>query len=83
MSVIEKEEPAVITLNLKMHDISDLEELRSRRGERKSNMIPLVVVAAKTLPADIRTNLEVWAWAYPTKPISYLDLKRVVEKELN
>ena len=44
--------------------------------------IPVVVVSAKSLPADIQTGLEAGASIYLTKPVGYLDLKEAMEKVL-
>ncbi len=82
MKIINKEEPAAVILDIMMPDISGLEVLRYMRREPKLAKIPVVVVSAKSLPADIQTGLEAGASAYLTKPVGYLDLKDAVEKVL-
>ena len=83
MSMIEREEPAAVILDLMMPDISGLEVLRYMRREPKLAKIPVVVVSAKSMPTDIQTGLEAGASMYLTKPVGYLDLKDAVEKVLN
>jgi DNA-binding response OmpR family regulator len=82
MSMIDKEEPAAVILDIMMPDISGLEVLRYMRREPKLVKIPVVVVSAKSMPADIQTGLEAGASLYLTKPVGYLDLKDALEKVL-
>jgi len=82
MSMIDKEIPAAVILDIMMPDISGLEVLRYMRRERRLAKIPVVVVSAKSLPADIQTGMEAGASMYLTKPVGYLQLKDAVEKAL-
>ena len=65
-----------------MPDISGLEVLRYIHRKPDLACIPVIVVSAKSLPADIKTGLEAGASIYLTKPVDYLDLKQAVEKVL-
>jgi CheY-like chemotaxis protein len=79
MSRIDKEESAAVILDIMMPDISGLEVLRyMRRGPKLAN-IPVVVVSAKSMPADIQTGLEAGASLYPTRPVAHLDLQGAVK----
>jgi DNA-binding response OmpR family regulator len=82
MSMIDKEKPAAVILDIMMPDISGLEVLRYLHSEPGLASIPVIVVSAKSLPADIKTGLEAGACVYLTKPVDYLELKRAVEKAL-
>lgn len=82
MSMINKEEPAAVILDIMMPDIHGLEVLRTMRREPKLAKFPVVVVSAKNMPADIQTGLETGASLYLTKPVGYLDLKDALEKVL-
>ena len=82
MSLIDKEQPAAVILDIMMPDVSGLEVLHFMRREPKLAKIPVVVVSAKSMPADIKTGLEAGAAVYLTKPVGYLDLKDAVEKVL-
>jgi len=82
MSMIDGEKPAAVILDIMMPDISGLEVLRHMQGTPGLTWIPVIVVSAKSLPADIKTGLEAGASIYLTKPVDYLDLKRAVEKVL-
>ena len=44
--------------------------------------IPVVVVSAKSMPADIKTGMEAGASTYLTKPVGFLELKEAVEQAL-
>jgi CheY-like chemotaxis protein len=82
ISLIANEKPDAVILDIMMPDISGLEVLRFMRREPGLEKIPVVVVSAKTMPADIRTGLEAGASVYLTKPVGYLDLKEAMEKVL-
>jgi DNA-binding response OmpR family regulator len=82
ISMIDEEKPAAVILDIMMPDISGLEILRHLHREPALACIPVVVVSAKSLPADIKTGLEAGASVYLTKPVDYLDLKQAVEKVL-
>ena len=83
MSLIDAEKPAAIILDIMMADISGLEVLRYIQRKPGLACIPVIVVSAKSLPADIKTGLEAGASIYLTKPVGYLDLKQAVEKVLS
>ena len=82
MSMIEAEKPAAVILDIMMPDISGLEVLHYIQRKPGLSGIPVIVVSAKSLPADIKTGLEAGASTYLTNPVDYLDLKRAIEKVL-
>jgi len=78
LSVIRAEGPDVVLLDIMMPDVSGLEVLRFMHREPGLQQIPVVIVSAKTLPADIRTGLEAGAAAYLTKPVDIDKLRKTV-----
>jgi DNA-binding response OmpR family regulator len=82
ISIIAREEPVAVILDIMLPDISGLEVLRYMRNEPKLSKTPVIVVSAKSMPTDIKTGLEAGASIYLTKPVGYLDLKDAVEKVL-
>ncbi|HEY5730505.1 MAG TPA: response regulator [Anaerolineales bacterium] len=82
LSVIRVENPDVVLLDIMMPDVSGLEVLRFMRREPGFQQIPVVIVSARTLPADIRTGLEAGATAYLTKPVDVDDLRNTVAEVL-
>jgi len=80
LSVIRVEKPDVVLLDIMMPDVSGLEVLRFMRREPDLQLIPVVIVSAKTLPADIRKGLEAGATAYLTKPVDIDKLRRTVAR---
>lgn len=80
MSMIAKEKPDAVILDIMMPDISGLEVLRFMRRDPDLSHIPVVVVSAKSMPADIKTGIDAGAAVYLTKPVGFLDLKEAVEK---
>ena len=82
MQMISVEKPAAVILDIMMPDVSGLEVLRYMRRDPKLAGIPVIVVSAKSMPADIRVGMDEGAAVYLTKPVGYLDLKEAVEKVL-
>ena len=80
LSVIRAEKPDAVLLDIMMPDVSGLEVLRFMRREPGFQQIPVVIVSAKTLPADIRTGLEAGATAYLTKPVDVNLLRETVAR---
>lgn len=80
INMLATEHPDVVILDLMMPDISGLEVLRFIRREPNYKEIPVIVVSAKSMPADIKDGMDAGASAYLTKPVGYLDLKQAVEK---
>ena len=80
ITMLATEHPDVVILDLMMPDVSGLEVLRFMRREPDYKEIPVIVVSAKSMPADIKDGMEAGASVYLTKPVGYLDLKQAVEK---
>ncbi len=76
------EKPDVILLDIMMPEVSGLDILRSMRRDPALANIPVVVVTAKGMPADIKNGMEAGASTYLTKPVGFLDLKEAVERAL-
>jgi CheY-like chemotaxis protein len=82
LSLIAAEKPDIIILDIMMPDISGLDILRQMRQDSALARIPVVVVSAKSMPADIRIGMEAGASTYLTKPVGFLELKEAVERAL-
>lgn len=80
ISMIAKERPDVVILDIMMPDVSGLEVLRFMRREPQLNKIPVIVVSARSMPSDVREGLEAGATLYLAKPVGYLDLKQAVDQ---
>lgn len=80
ISLINKEQPDVVILDIMMPDISGLEVLRFMRRDPQLRDIPVIVVSARSMPSDIKEGLEAGATIYLTKPVGYLDLKKSVDQ---
>jgi CheY-like chemotaxis protein len=79
IGLISNQKPDVVILDLMMPDLPGVEVLRFIRRDPRLEKIPVVVVSAKNMPADIRGCLDAGATAYLTKPVTYQDLKTAVE----
>ena len=82
VSMMSAEKPDVVLLDIMMPDISGLEILRQMRADPELLNIPVVVVSAKSMPADIKNGMEAGASTYLTKPVGFLELKEAVERAL-
>jgi CheY-like chemotaxis protein len=76
------EKPDIVLLDIMMPDVSGLDILRQMRADPELTNIPVVVVSAKSMPADIKNGMEAGASTYLTKPVGFLELKEAVERAL-
>jgi CheY-like chemotaxis protein len=82
LSMMSAEMPDVVILDIMMPEISGLDILHQMRQDPALADIPVVIVSAKSMPADIRNGMEAGAFTYLTKPVGFLDLKEAVESAL-
>lgn len=80
IDTISAEEPDLVILDVMMPDVSGLEVLRFMRREPALKEIPVILVSAKSMPADIKEGLSAGASNYLTKPVGFLELKSAVEE---
>jgi DNA-binding response OmpR family regulator len=80
IELIRRVQPDAVVLDVMMPDMSGLEVLQALRDDGLLDTLPVVVVSAKSMPADIQTGLDAGASVYLTKPVSFTDLKAAVEK---
>jgi len=83
LSLIATEKPDIIILDIMMPEVSGLDILRDMRRDSALAGIPVIVVSAKSMPADIRHGMEAGASMYLTKPVGFLELKEAVERALS
>ena len=79
VDLIAEKKPTTILLDQMMPELSGLEVLRSLRLDPRLRDIPVIIVSAKSMPADMKEALDAGAAYYLTKPISFVDLKSAVE----
>jgi len=82
LSIMTSEKPDVVLLDIMMPEISGLDILRQMRRDPELANIPVIVVTAKSMPADIKNGMEAGASTYLTKPVGFLELKEAVEQAL-
>jgi CheY-like chemotaxis protein len=75
-----QEKPDAVLLDIMMPDVSGLEVLRFLRREPGLRKLPVIVISAKSLPADIEQGMKAGASLYLTKPIAFLELKKAVDE---
>ena len=82
IEIMTAEKPDVILLDIMMPEVSGLDILRAMRHDPALAGIPVVIITAKGMPADIKNGMEAGASTYLTKPVGFLDLKEAVERAL-
>ena len=82
MQMMISEPPDIVILDIMMPDISGLDVLRDIRRTPALAGIPVIVVSAKSLPADIKLGMDAGASTYLTKPVGFLELKEAVFRSL-
>ena len=80
ISLMVAEKPDIVLLDVMMPDVSGLDFMRQMREDPALAGIPVVIVSAKSMPADIRHGMEAGAFTYLTKPVGFLELKDAVER---
>ncbi len=76
------EKPDVVLLDIMMPEVSGIDILRQMHGDPALANIPVIVVSAQGMPADIKNGMEAGAFTYLTKPVGFLELKEAVERAL-
>jgi DNA-binding response OmpR family regulator len=80
IELIRREQPDAVVLDVMMPDMSGLDVLQALQDDGLLDTLPVIVVSAKSMPADIKMGLDAGASVYLTKPVSFMDLKAAVEK---
>jgi CheY-like chemotaxis protein len=82
LRMLTAEKPDVVILDIMMPEISGLEILRQMRQDPVLANLPVVVVSAQSMPADIKIGMEAGASMYLTKPVGFTELKEAIERAL-
>ena len=82
LTMMGAEKPDVVILDIMMPEVSGLDILRQMRQDPALANIPVVVVSAKSMPADIKIGMEAGASMYLTKPVGFSELKEAIERAL-
>ena len=82
ITIMNTEKPDIVLLDIMMPEISGFDILQQMREDPALVNIPVVIVSAKGLPADIQHGMEAGASTYLTKPVGFLELKEAVERAL-
>lgn len=82
LAMMTAQRPDVVILDIMMPETSGLDILRQMRRTPELAGVPVVVVSAKSMPADIKNGMEAGASTYLTKPVGFLDLKEAVERAM-
>lgn len=78
LNLVANERPDAVVLDWMMPDLSGLEVLKSMRHDPRLADIPVVMVSAKTMQADVDAGLQAGASVYLKKPVAFKDLIQAV-----
>jgi DNA-binding response OmpR family regulator len=82
IAIMTRDKPDLVLLDIMMPEISGLDILRQMRSEPDLSGIPVIVLSAKGMPADIKDGMEAGASIYLTKPVGFQELKDAVQRTL-
>jgi DNA-binding response OmpR family regulator len=82
VSLITKEQPDLVLLDVMMPGVSGLEVVRYMRREPQLVHIPVIILSARSMPEDIEEGLEAGATLYLAKPVSFRDLELAIQQVL-
>ncbi len=80
IDLIVNEMPDAIVLDVMMPELSGLDVLKTIRKNPKLEKTPVIVVSAKSLPADIQAGLDAGATVYLSKPVAFQELRNAVSR---
>ncbi len=78
-----EQEPDAVVLDLMMPDLSGLEVLSFINEHPSLSGLPVIIVSAKTMPEDVEKGLRAGAVAYLTKPVSFAEMKGVIDEAVS
>lgn len=82
ISLMNEDKPDLVLLDIMMPEISGLDILRQMRSDPILSSVPVIVLSAMSMPADIKNGMEAGASTYLTKPVGFQELKDAVERTL-
>jgi CheY-like chemotaxis protein/anti-sigma regulatory factor (Ser/Thr protein kinase) len=77
---VRKNNPDLVLLDLMLPDMSGYDICEQLKLDRKTNLIPIVIVTARTQHEDMLRGLRVGANHYLTKPFDIAQLERAIEQ---
>ena len=78
LQVIERERFDLVVLDIMMPELDGYEVLRQIRARFSGRDLPVIMLTAKSTPADVDKGIAMGANYYITKPFSGLDLVRKI-----
>ncbi len=72
--------PAVVLLDIKMPRLDGIEVLQRLRGDRRTRMLPVVILTTSTEDIDLVRAYESGANAYVRKPVSLPEFQEAVRQ---
>jgi DNA-binding response OmpR family regulator len=80
---VRTQQPDLVLLDLMLPDMSGYDICRQLKLDRQTNLVPIIIVTARSGEDDKRTGLQVGANFYLTKPFGIDQLETAVEQVLS
>ena len=80
---IHEKKPDLVILDVMMPEMTGFEVLKRIRADEELVSIPVILLSAKSQPADVRAGMELGATEYITKPFRPAALLECVKRLLN
>ena len=74
----ERENPAVVLLDLKLPKVDGLEVLRRIRADQRTRVVPVLVLTSSKEEEDLRAAYDLGANGYVRKPVSFSEFSEAV-----
>ena len=74
-----QETPVVILLDIKLPKISGLDVLKRIRGDKRTRLLPVVILTSSDEERDLIESYELGANSYVRKPVNFLEFQNAVQ----
>jgi len=83
LQCVRDQHPALVVLDVMMPKLDGLEVTRALRAEAETSAVPIILLSARALPADVAIGLDAGANDYVVKPFDITDLLERIARLLS
>ncbi len=82
ISQIASNKPDLVVMDLMIPDVPGLDVIQQMQRDPSLKRIPVIIVSARSMLADLRAGLSAGAVNYLTKPVAYAELIAAITRAL-